>query len=92
MGFLWKHLVSEYATYGLLTLLFGIRFGTGTEAEGWWRHVADRIALLRLAGVLEKRDGSYRVTERGMYSVSVLMEEFLSALNRFREENISAGI
>jgi len=85
----WRRLTEkESRRYYLLTKLFGMkvdmeamrrRFG-GEKGSGLWVE----LAFLKTFGVV-KDDGLLRVTEKGMYPVSVMMREFFAALNTLRE-------
>ena len=85
----WRKLTErESQRYYLLTKLFGMkvdmeamrrRFG-GEKGSGLWVE----LAFLKTFGVV-KDDGLLRVTEKGMYPVSVMMREFFAALNTLRE-------
>jgi coproporphyrinogen III oxidase-like Fe-S oxidoreductase len=85
----WRQLTrKESRRYYLLTKLFGMqldmealrrRFGKG-KGSG----LGLELAFLKTFGVV-KGDGLLRVTEKGMYPVSVMMREFFAALNTLRE-------
>ena len=78
----------ENMRYYLLTKLFGMvldkdafrrRFGKGIN-EGLWKE----IAFFKTFGLVSG-GGTLRVTEKGMYPVSVMMRDFFAALNTLRE-------
>ena len=78
----------ENLRYYLLTKLFGMkldmaalrrRFGDGAAGKLW-----TELAFLRTFGLVSG-DGVLRVTEKGMYPVSVMMRDFFAALNTLRE-------
>lgn len=85
----WRRLSArENRRYYLLTKLFGMkldieafrrRFGED-KGSGLW----PELAFLKTFGLVEG-DGSLRVTEKGMYPVSVMMRDFFAALNTLRE-------
>ncbi|MFA5308646.1 MAG: coproporphyrinogen III oxidase family protein [Dehalococcoidales bacterium] len=85
----WRRLAQkESRRYYLLTKLFGLtvampalrqRFGL-KKGSG----LGLELAFLRAAGVV-KGDGTLRVTEKGMYTVSAMMRDFFAALNTLRE-------
>ena len=85
----WRQLSDrENRRYYLLTKLFGMeldmaafrrRFG-GKKGSG----LAAELAFFKTFGLVEG-DGLLRVTEKGMYPVSVMMREFFAALNTLRE-------
>jgi coproporphyrinogen III oxidase-like Fe-S oxidoreductase len=78
----------ENLRYYLLTKLFGMkldmaalrrRFGDGAAGKLW-----SELAFFRTLGLVSG-DGVLRVTEKGMYPVSVMMRDFFAALNALRE-------
>jgi coproporphyrinogen III oxidase-like Fe-S oxidoreductase len=80
--------VKENLRYYLLTKLFGMkldmaalagRFGSGAAGRLW-----TELAFFRTFGLVSG-DGVLRVTEKGMYPVSVMMRDFFAALNALRE-------
>ncbi len=71
----------ELAGYHFLTRIFGLE----TDDREEYKVLRKELALLRLFGIIERRDGRLRVTERGMYPMSVAMREFFSCLNSLRE-------
>ena len=85
----WRRLSArENRRYYLLTKLFGMkldieafrrRFGEDKRSGLW-----PELAFLKTFGLVEG-DGSLRVTEKGMYPVSVMMRDFFAALNTLRE-------
>lgn len=85
----WRPLIgSEQMRYYLLTKLFGgtldkkefvSRFGDDIDRKLW-----KEMRFFRLSGLVEGNH-EIRVTERGMYPVSVMMREFFTALNGLRE-------
>jgi len=85
----WRRLSArENRRYYLLTKLFGMkldieafrrRFGED-KGSGLW----PELAFLKTFGLVEGH-GSLRVTEKGMYPVSVMMRDFFAALNTLRE-------
>jgi len=85
----WRRLSeSEQCRYYLLTKFFGgsldkaafeRRFHAGIDSS-----LRKELLFFRLFGLVEG-DNVLRVTERGMYPVSVMMREFFAALNGLRE-------
>jgi coproporphyrinogen III oxidase-like Fe-S oxidoreductase len=85
----WRKLSEkEYLRYYLLTKLFGMkletesfrrRFGAGIGGKLW-----AELAFVKTCGLVSG-DGTLRVTEKGMYPVSVMMRDFFAALNALRE-------
>ncbi len=84
-----RHLsTKENLRYYLLTKLFGMeldlaalqkRFGDGAATK-----LRTELAFFRTFGLVS-RDGVLKVTEKGMYPVSVMMRDFFAALNALRE-------
>jgi len=92
----WRKLSDkESLRYYLLTKLFGMalardrfsaRFGAAIEKK-----LGNELRFLKLFALV--RDGAtIRVTEKGMYPVSVMMREFFAALNGLRERFIEEQI
>ncbi|MCX7912176.1 MAG: coproporphyrinogen III oxidase family protein [Dehalococcoidales bacterium] len=81
----------ESRYYYLLTKLFGMKLDTRDFLRRFGRDSGKRLgfelALLKAAGVL-RGDSVLQVTENGMYTVSVMMREFFTALNSLREHCI----
>ncbi|MFC2018956.1 coproporphyrinogen III oxidase family protein [Chloroflexota bacterium] len=92
----WRRLSGrENLRYYLLTKLFGMeldagkfhsRFSAAIERKLWVE-----LAFLKAFGLVSG-DGRLRVTERGMYPVSVMMREFFAALNTLRERCIERQV
>lgn len=92
----WRRLSEkENLRYYLLTKLFGMkldaeaflrRFGSDIAGKLWVE-----LAFLKASGVVSG-DGTLRVTERGMYPVSVMMRDFFASLNTLREHYIEHQI
>jgi coproporphyrinogen III oxidase-like Fe-S oxidoreductase len=85
----WRRLSArENRRYYLLTKLFGMKLDT----EAFHRRFGEKItgklwpelAFLKTFGLVSG-DGMMRVTEKGMYPVSVMMRDFFAALNTLRE-------
>jgi hypothetical protein len=47
--------------------------------------IGRELALLRLLGTIKADGDIFRVTENGMYNISILMEKALRMLNDLRE-------
>jgi coproporphyrinogen III oxidase-like Fe-S oxidoreductase len=85
----WRKLSKkEHLRYYLLTKLFGMkldrealhrRFGKDGVGRLWLE-----LTFFKTFGVVSG-DGLLRVTEKGMYPVSVMMRDFFAALNTLRE-------
>jgi coproporphyrinogen III oxidase-like Fe-S oxidoreductase len=92
----WRKLSEkENLRYYLLTKLFGMkldteafrrRFGAGIGGKLW-----AELAFLKTCGLVSG-DSTLRVTEKGMYSVSVMMRDFFASLNTLREHYIEHQI
>jgi coproporphyrinogen III oxidase-like Fe-S oxidoreductase len=92
----WRRLSErENRRYYLLTKLFGMkldreafrrRFGGEIGKKLWLE-----LAFLKTCGVVAG-NSVLRVTEKGMYPVSVMMREFFGALNALREYHIENQI
>jgi coproporphyrinogen III oxidase-like Fe-S oxidoreductase len=85
----------ENMRYYLLTKLFGMsldmaalrkRFGDGAAGK-----LRTELAFFKTFGLVSG-DGILRVTEKGMYPVSVMMRDFFAALNALREHCIENQI
>jgi len=86
---------SEHLRYYLLTKLFGLEVD---EDRFRARFHADmntmlplEVMFLKLSGVI-RGGGKLKVTEKGMYPVSVMMREFFASLNGLREDYIENQI
>jgi coproporphyrinogen III oxidase-like Fe-S oxidoreductase len=92
----WRHLSEkENLRYYLLTKLFGLkldtialqhRFGDNAARKLW-----AELAFLKTFGLVNG-NVTLDVTERGMYTVSVMMREFFASLNTLREKCIESRI
>ncbi|MCL5100872.1 MAG: radical SAM protein [Candidatus Marsarchaeota archaeon] len=82
----------EYYRYKLLFSLFGIEFDKPAEGSLERRIIGKEISILQFLGIVKEHNGRFRVTQKGMHYVSVMMEEFLYSLNRFREKCIENQI
>ncbi len=84
-----RHLTEqESLRYYLLTKLFGMRLDTEAFQRRFGAHMGGKlwseVTFLRSLGLVSG-DGELRVTEKGMYPVSVMMRDFFAALNGLRE-------
>lgn len=75
---------NDVLQYKLLSALFSMHVPLG-EWTGGGSGIRKYLRLLKMFGVVKAADGELLVTRKGMYYVSVLMREFLSALNGLRE-------
>ena len=85
----WRRLSDrENRRYYLLTKLFGMKLDTEAFRRRFGEKITGRlwpeIAFLKTFGLVSG-DGMLRVTEKGMYPVSVMMRDFFAALNTLRE-------
>jgi coproporphyrinogen III oxidase-like Fe-S oxidoreductase len=85
----WRRLSEkENLRYYLLTKLFGMKVDTGCLAERFGKEKVRKLwaelTFLKTFGVITG-NGALRVTEKGMYPVSVMMRDFFAALNTLRE-------
>ncbi len=92
----WRRLSDkETQRYYLLTKLFGMeldaekfyrRFGADMQHKLWLE-----LAFLKTFGLVSGND-RLRVTEKGMYPVSIMMRDFFASLNALREHCIEHQI
>lgn len=81
----------EQARYDFLMKLFGLRLdlaGMRRKYGGKFdRHVMWMLLALRLAGAVcyDGKTGDYCLTEKGRYYWVIMMREFFTAVNNFRE-------
>ncbi len=92
----WRRLSEkENLRYYLLTKLFGLKLDTGALRHRFGSAAAGKLraelAFLKSFGLVAG-DGTLRVTDRGMYPVSVMMRDFFAALNTLREHCIEHQI
>jgi coproporphyrinogen III oxidase-like Fe-S oxidoreductase len=92
----WRQLSDkENLRYYLLTKLFGMKLDKEAFRRRFQGEVEQKLrlelAFLKSCGVVSG-DGVLRVTEKGMYPVSVMMRDFFAALNTLRERHIERQI
>lgn len=92
----WRKLSpKENLRYYLLTKLFGLEVNTDTFRQRFHGDISSRlwteIRFLKVFGLVSG-DGVLRVTDRGMYPVSVMMRDFFVALNTLREDFIERQV
>jgi coproporphyrinogen III oxidase-like Fe-S oxidoreductase len=79
----------EQLRYHLLMRLFGLRLDKRLTTErfgaGALRSLLPELAALKLLGAIREEDSVLHLTPRGRYYWVVLMREFFSGVNRFRE-------
>jgi coproporphyrinogen III oxidase-like Fe-S oxidoreductase len=85
----WRRLSDkENQRYYLLTKLFGMKLDKEAFSERFGGDIQRRLpaemAFFKSLGLVSG-DGTLRVTEKGMYPVSVMMRDFFGALNTLRE-------
>jgi coproporphyrinogen III oxidase-like Fe-S oxidoreductase len=86
-----RHLsLPEQMRYDFLMQLFGLTLDRGYLARRYgprfYRELGKEIALMRALGALILEPERVRLTERGMYYWVVLMREFFTAVNNFRDQ------
>jgi coproporphyrinogen III oxidase-like Fe-S oxidoreductase len=92
----WRELSEkEKLRYYLLTKLFGMKLDSAAFRQRFGGQISQKLWLelsfLKAGGVVAGKD-VLRVTEKGMYPVSVMMREFFAALNTLREYHIEHQI
>ncbi|MFH1646870.1 MAG: coproporphyrinogen III oxidase family protein [Chloroflexota bacterium] len=91
----WRRLSKkENLRYYLLTKLFGMKLDTGEFHRRFGNGPGKlwvELAFLKTFGIVSG-DGTLRVTDKGMYPVSVMMRDFFAALNTLREYCIEQQI
>jgi coproporphyrinogen III oxidase-like Fe-S oxidoreductase len=92
----WRRLSDkENQRYYLLTKLFGLKLDREAFRQRFRGEIGEKLrielAFFKSCGLVNG-DGILRVTEKGMYPVSVMMREFFGALNALREEYIEKQI
>jgi coproporphyrinogen III oxidase-like Fe-S oxidoreductase len=80
----------EQMRYDLLTRLFGLQLERAPierKYQGRFaRTLRFELAALQALGAVRSNASGWQLTERGLYAWVVLMREFLSGVNRFREQ------
>jgi coproporphyrinogen III oxidase-like Fe-S oxidoreductase len=92
----WRQLSpKENQRYYLLAKLFGMKLDRAAFRQRFGEDIGEKLKLelsfFKSLGLVAG-DGVLRVTEKGMYPVSVMMREFFGALNGLREEYIEKQI
>ncbi len=92
----WRKLSGkEHRRYYLLTKLFGMKVDTAEYRRRFNESLNRRLWLetgfFRGSGVIRGKD-ILQVTERGMYTVSVMMRDFFASLNTLREKYIERQV
>ena len=76
--------------YDFLVRLFGLSlphaFIAAKYGRSFWWRMAPELAAMRLIGATRCDTDAIRLTERGMYCWMVLMSEFFTAVNAFRDQ------
>jgi len=85
----WRRLSErENLRYYLLTKLFGMQFDDNAFRRRFGKKGTGKLwtelTFFKLCGLVSG-DGTLRVTEKGMYPVSVMMRDFFASLNTLRE-------
>jgi coproporphyrinogen III oxidase-like Fe-S oxidoreductase len=92
----WRHLSEkENLRYYLLTKLFGLKLNTEALHRRFANNASRKLwlelAFLKTFGLI-KGNSTLSVTDRGMYTVSVMMRDFFASLNTLREKCIESQI
>ncbi|OGO32983.1 MAG: hypothetical protein A2Z29_07100 [Chloroflexi bacterium RBG_16_56_11] len=92
----WRRLSArENLRYYLLTKLFGLKVETDALRNRFGKEAAGRLwpelAFFRASGIVSG-NAVLKVTEKGMYPVSVMMRDFFAALNTLRERYIEEQV
>jgi len=82
----------EYYIYKLLISLFSMGIAKPEKGSEESKVIGKEIRLLRLFGTIRSDGDMFRVTEKGMYNISVMMQEFLREINNLRETCIEMQI
>jgi coproporphyrinogen III oxidase-like Fe-S oxidoreductase len=93
---LWKRLTErEHFHYYMLTKLFGTSIDPQKFRKRFHSDIHDRLKFellfFKTLGFVEEK-AKINVTPKGMYTVSVMMKEFFTGINRLREKCIENGI
>jgi len=79
----------ERIRYDFLMQLFGTRLYRrrlrGKYGKGWWRPIWLPAAFFFLSGRTRQRGGWWELTREGYYTWVVMMREFFTAVNNFRD-------
>ena len=80
----------EQHQYHFMTNLFGLSMSKAAARErfgdAYFRTLWKEFLVFRLLGALEEDGDLVRLTDRGMYYWVVMMREFLTGVNRLRDE------
>ncbi len=76
--------------YDFLVRMFGLSlpyaFIAAKYGRSFWWRMAPELAAMRLIGAIRFDPDAIRLTERGMYCWMVMMSEFFTAVNTFRDQ------
>jgi menaquinone C8-methyltransferase len=76
--------------YDFLVRLFGLElpysYIEAKYGRGFWWRMAPELAAMRAIGATRHEADAIRLTRRGMYCWVLMMAEFFSAVNEFRDE------
>lgn len=85
----------ELARYHLLMTLFGLRLDLSEFRRRlkrpWWSLVGPEILFFMLLGGLRSRGGRLELTRKGRYYWVVMMREFFTAVDNFRDQSRRAS-
>lgn len=80
---------SDQMRYGLLVRLFGLGLDRAAAREHYgprfFRTVWPEIAALTALGAVQTTERGWKLTERGMYFLMLMMSEFFESVNGYRD-------
>lgn len=80
---------SDRLRYALLVRLFGLRldraWAVRRHGPAFFRRLAGELLTLRVLGAARRDARGWRLTERGMYWLMLMMAEFFASVNAYRE-------
>ena len=82
----------EFLIYKLLICLFSMGIKKPQKGSEESQVIGREISFLRLLGTVKADGDIFRVTEKGMYNISVMMQRFLREINNLRETCIEMQI
>jgi menaquinone C8-methyltransferase len=86
--------IKELARYSFLMSLFGLKLDLNTFRQRFgnsiWRLLGPECLFFILAGALYKTSSTFELTERGRYYWVVMMREFFTGVDNFRDMSRAA--
>jgi coproporphyrinogen III oxidase-like Fe-S oxidoreductase len=83
----------EHIYYYFLTKLFGMQVNKKQFEKDFGKSIGSslftELTVMKLDGLLKEDDENIYVTEKGMFSVSIMMRNFFASLNTLREHCIN---